>query len=418
MEQAAHADKVLALGRRGSADDVAALMSDLGARGSEAAQWFTAMLSALEASRTEVAALQEQIYHSVQSPSRKAALDSPPRSGGHQSPLGIKDSNRKLQQRNRQLVRELRDYERYKDVVESTIMRLKDEMHTMSTERERMVKQKKRDEAQKRKLRHEVAAAKKQVDLIKQKNDEIKKQMARTRAELGKQRKQLLAKTTRAEALKETASSAAELLVGQLEARKDAFAKELQLERETLERWVGIVYGVRDLDLHSLIHVACTFLLVLASTQNALEKALRDKGRTAEILEEVQAELEQEKAKSRKLARKLEEASRVAAATADVKLKEAHATIQYLRGEVSWRRVQLSSFIGTHTRLYSSYRCGRRSKRSRSGTQSLEGLEEQRGCTRRVEGAEEAGRKEGEKGGAGRRLSSTRSSRQSRLRRG
>ena len=76
------------------------------------------------------------------------------------------------------------------------------------------------------------------------------------------------------------------------------------------------------------------FHLKHCSTQNALEKALRDKGRTAEILEEVQTELEEEKAKSRKLARKLDEATRVAAATADVKLKEAHATIQYLRGEL------------------------------------------------------------------------------------
>lgn len=132
----------------------------------------------------------------------------------------------------------LRDYERYKDVVESTIMRLKDEMHAMGREREHVMKQKKRDEALKRKLRQEVAAAKKEVESIKEKNREIKKQMARTRAELGKQRKQLLAKTTRAEALKETASTAAELLVGQLEARKDEFAKELRLERETLERFV------------------------------------------------------------------------------------------------------------------------------------------------------------------------------------
>ena len=75
-------EKVLALGRAGSVGDVAALMSDLSARDSEAAQWFTAMLSALEASRTEVAALQEQIYRSSQSPSRKLALESTPRSGG------------------------------------------------------------------------------------------------------------------------------------------------------------------------------------------------------------------------------------------------------------------------------------------------------------------------------------------------
>ena len=70
------------------------------------------------------------------------------------------------------------------------------------------------------------------------------------------------------------------------------------------------------------------------STQNALEKALRDKRRISELLEEVQADLEEEKARNRRLARKVEEASRVAAATADVKLKEAQATIQYLRGEL------------------------------------------------------------------------------------
>lgn len=88
VTQDAQDEKVLALGRAGSVDNVAALVSDLSARDSEAAQWFTAMLSALEASRTEVAALQEQIYRSSQSPSRKVALESTPRSGGrYASPL-------------------------------------------------------------------------------------------------------------------------------------------------------------------------------------------------------------------------------------------------------------------------------------------------------------------------------------------
>ena len=118
-------------------------------------------------------------------------------------------------------------------------MRLKDEMLAMNSANERLLRQKKKDEAEKRKLRHEVAAARKEVDRVKEKNSSIKKEISRTRAELGKQRRQLLAKTSRAEALKETASSAAELLVGQLEASKNEFAKELEVERETLQRYVG-----------------------------------------------------------------------------------------------------------------------------------------------------------------------------------
>lgn len=148
------------------AEHVASKMYSLAEKGDSSAKWFTAMLSALESSREEVQQLQHRLHRTVEElqevKGERNRLDEQLRTLQQELqnadiPLKARDQIRQLRKDLKSKAQEVRDYELYRDVMESTMSRLKGEVTKLVEDRDAAQRSAKSAQQSARKEREEAS---------------------------------------------------------------------------------------------------------------------------------------------------------------------------------------------------------------------------------------------------------------------